>query len=83
MSLEYHIKNGIILPIGHLVCSFCKDKQLKDIDTLSSQVVTCDANSSVSVRSMPLHNLKRPASLDLSNDTAHHHQVPTYQGPML
>ena len=44
MSLENHIKNGSILPIGHLVCDFCKDKHLKGIDTSSSQIITQDSN---------------------------------------
>ena len=44
MSLENHIKNGSILPIGHLVCGFCKDKHLKGIDTSSSQIITQDSN---------------------------------------
>jgi hypothetical protein len=43
MSLENHIKNGSILPIGHLVCGFCKDKHLKGIDTSSSQIITQDS----------------------------------------
>ena len=43
MSLENHIKNGTILPIGHLVCGFCKDKHFKGIDTSSSQMITQDS----------------------------------------
>ena len=76
MSLENHIKNGSILPIGHLVCGFCKDKHLKGIDTSSSQIITQDQGINFEVgKPFPIQNsvsnrpatsstsLKRPSNL--------------------
>lgn len=42
ISLENHLKNGSILPIGRFVCGFCKDKLLKGIDMSQSLVLTPD-----------------------------------------
>jgi len=82
MSLENHMKNGSILPIGLLVCGFCKDKHLKGIDTSSSQIVnietqginltTTQSDRSATVVSIrpatsSTSSLKRPGSLDLSS----------------
>ena len=80
------MKNGSILPIGHLVCSACKDKHLKGIDTTSSPMINGDANismsvapssssssssSSISIR--PSVSLKRPASIDSSSEAVPNH----------
>ena len=39
MSLENYTTTGKILPIGLLVCSHCKEKQLRGIDFTNSQVI--------------------------------------------
>ncbi len=52
MSLENHIKNGSILPIGQLVCGFCKDKHLKGIDTGSSPIVTSQETQGIITKSV-------------------------------
>ena len=81
MSLENHMKNGSILPIGLLVCGFCKEKHLKGIDTSSSQIVNTETQginlttsqndksaTVVSIRpATSSTSLKRPGSLDLSS----------------
>ena len=76
------MKNGSILPIGHLVCSACKDKHLKGIDTTSSPMINGDANismsvapssSSASISIRPSVSLKRPASIDSSSEAVPNH----------
>ena len=45
MSLESYTSRGNILPIGLLVCSHCKERNLKGVDFANSQVITssmCD-----------------------------------------
>ena len=39
MSLENYTTTGKILPIGLLVCSHCKEKQLRGLDFTNSQVI--------------------------------------------
>ena len=78
------MKNGSILPIGHLVCSACKDKHLKGIGTTSSPMINGDANISMSVAPSsssavasisirPSVSLKRPASIDSSSEAVPNH----------
>ena len=68
MSLENYTTTGKILPIGLLVCSHCKEKQLRGIDFTNSQVIgptdfplEPTSSSSAAVSISPVAE-KRPAN---------------------
>ena len=71
MSLENYTTTGKILPIGLLVCSHCKERQLRGIDFTNSQVIgptdfpmeqnPSSSSSAASVSICPVAD-RRPAS---------------------